>query len=54
MRYCAEEVHLQQGKRGGYLHNEGLPNGNRAPFSEAAATLVPVAMSTYNKQASYF
>lgn len=45
MRYSAADVNLRQGKRGGDFYNEGLPNGNRAPFSEAAATLVPEAMS---------
>lgn len=54
MRYSAADVSLHQGKRGGYFHNEGLPNGNRAPFSEAAATLVPESMSIYNEEAYYF
>lgn len=48
MHYSAADVNLRQGKRGGYFHNESLPNGNRALFSEAAATLVPEAMSVQN------
>lgn len=54
IRYGAADVNLHKGKRGGYFHNEGLPGGNRALSSEAAATLVPVAMSIYNEPAFYF
>lgn len=53
--YSAADVwNLRQGKRGGYFHSEGLPNGNGAPFSEAAATLVPEAMSISKLQQAYY
>lgn len=54
MHYSAADVNLHQGKRGGYFHNEGLPNGNRVSFSEAAPTLVSVAMRIYKQQAYCF